>query len=105
MMRAKRSGVRRNARGAPAAVFQTDGVRGEDNEAAPRQFRGKGLQRVAGQPHHLALAQVPLARMLVVDEHGRKRPRTLGQEQEGGDGVAVNGRVADALARVTIQCL
>jgi hypothetical protein len=61
------------AAGMRAAVLEADRVGRKHADPPLREQRAEGLERVAGQGGRLALAQVVLAVVLVVDEDGGER--------------------------------
>ncbi len=99
--------ARVRARAGRAAVLEAGGVGGEDDQTAAREVRAERLQGVARTARDLALAQVPLAVVLVVDDHAGGR-RTVagavGHEQVRGH-VALCAREAHALLGVAVARL
>src|SRR4051794_20441731 len=68
--------ARVGARTGRAAVLESGGVGREDGEAAAGERGAEGLERVAGAARDLALAPVPLAVVLVVDDDAGPGRRT-----------------------------
>jgi len=87
---------------ARAAVLEAGRVGREDDDAAPGEGGAERLQRVAGEPRDLALADVPLTVVLVVhDDRGQRSAGAAGHEEERGD-VALGPTEHDALLDVAV---
>ena len=86
-------------------VFKTDRVRRQHDDPLPGQRRPERLQGVARQAAYLALAEVALAGVLMVDEHSRKRSLAVGEQEIGGDQVAFRAGIADAEPAIAVRRL
>lgn len=89
--------IRRRALHRAASVFEGDGIRRQYGQPAARECRAEGLERVADDAGHLALAEMELAVVLVEDDHAAACGAPLRGEQEGRDAVAFEAAVFDPL--------
>jgi len=83
-----------------AAIFETDRIRRERDDAAGCQSRPKGLHWVTPNAGRLALSEVVFAVVLMMDEHGREGSIAVGEQQIRGDRITVAAGVGDERARV-----
>ncbi len=80
---------------AAPAVFKTDRIRRQHDKAFRGEGRAECLQRLACQAADLALAQVALPGMLMVNDDGRKGAGTVRDQQVSRDRVTFGARVCD----------
>lgn len=85
----------------PKLDFKADRVWREDDEPTPGQGGAEGLQRIAYQAADLALAEVALTVVLVVDQHRWEWPIAGGEQEKGRDRLAIRAGVPDAHAAIS----
>lgn len=95
--------VRLGALHRAASVLEGDGIRCQHRETPARERRAEGLERIAYQARHFALAEVELAVVLVEDHHAAKRLAPVRREQECRDAVVFEAAVFDAFAIESLE--
>jgi hypothetical protein len=96
--------VRLHAANRGTPILEAEGVRRQHHEAPAGQRRPEGLEGIAHQAGHLALAEVELPVVLVENDNAAERVAPLGREQEGRDDVAFESQVFDTFPVESIAC-